>query len=109
MAKKSAKRPRPSFTGLLRIRSQIRTILRSLSHAQAKTSDVHENTRLIRARVEIEKRLERLEWAVTGIKGLHEQRQRYEGRIALLDQKTDRLLGRQFRAGQRWLRRWETL
>lgn len=84
---------RPSFTGLLRIRVQIRTVIASLNHAQAKTIDVHENARLIRAKAEVGKRLELLEWAIQRIKRLHEARRRYETRIALLDQKSERLVG----------------
>ncbi len=109
MASRAAKRIRHSFTGLLRIRVQIRTVIASLNHAQAKTTDIHQNARLIRAKAEVGKRLELLERAIQRIKRLHEVRRRYETRIALLDQKSERLVGRQFRAGQRWLRHWENL
>ena len=97
------------MTGLLRIRSQIRTILTSLNHAQAKTTDVVENARLIRAKVEVEKRLRLLNRAVESAKHLAETRRRYEKRIVQLDEKSERLVGRQFRAGRRWLRHWESL
>lgn len=109
MAPRTAKRTRPSLTSLLRLRSQIRAVLASLNHAQARTSDVHERARLVQAEEEVGKRLERLERALESIKHLHELRRRYEARMALLDQKSEHLIGRQFRAGQRWLRRWENL
>ena len=109
MAPRAAKRIRPSFAGLLRIRSKIRTVLASLGHAQAKTADVFENARLNRAKAEVGKQLMLFERTIDAIKRLQETKRRYEARIAAVDQKSERLLGRRFRGGQRWLRRWETL
>lgn len=66
MSKKS-KKTRPSVAGLSTIRTQMKEIMHSLSHAHAKSTDTSEKQRILLAASDVKKRIDRLTKALVTV------------------------------------------
>ena len=108
MSKKSRKK-RPSVAGLSTIRTQMKEIMHSLSHAHAKSRDSAEKQRISLAASDVEKRIDRLTKALARVQAFRQRKRGYQSRIEEVDQRIQKTVVRAFRAGDRWLRKWVKL
>jgi phage host-nuclease inhibitor protein Gam len=84
-------------------------ILRALRDAQAKARDVGERARIGRAMLEVDKRAQRLAAALDRVAAMRATQERYQARISGLGERIEKLVGRNYRGSERWLRRWKSL
>jgi hypothetical protein len=84
-------------------------IIRALRDAQAKTRDTAERARIDSAMLEVGKRAERLAVAVDRVAAMRARQGSYEARVARLEDRIEKLVGRNYRGTDRWLRRWKNL
>lgn len=103
------RRERPSISGLKRIHSDMVGILRALGEASARAAHTEEKRKISLAKADLDTRLARVGNALARAKLLREKRAAYRARIAATEQKIKDIVGRQCRAGERWLRKWKRL
>jgi uncharacterized protein (DUF4415 family) len=108
MSKRIRKKP-PSVAGLSTIRTEMKEIVHSLSHAHAKSRDPAEKQRISLAASDVEKRIDRLTKALARVRAFQQRKRGYHARIEEVDQRIQQTVLRAFRAGGRWLRKWVKL
>jgi len=107
--RRMAKRKAPSLSGPRTLRSEMLRILRALRDAHAKSREIGERVRIERAMLEVRKRAEKLAAALDRAAALRARQEGYQARIARVGEQIEKLVGRNYRGGDRWLRRWKRL
>lgn len=103
------KKKRPSIAGLVDIRRRMKDEIDYLEQARKRSTSVVEKQQINTAIATIKGKMHQITNTLASIDGFRQKRKKYESRIAVLEKKIETRVGRQFRAGERWLRRWERL
>ena len=83
--------------------------IRALQDARGKARDTSERARIETASEEVSKRAGRLAMAIDKVAALRAKQEAYQERIAALDARIAKIVGRTYRGSQRWLRHWKNL
>lgn len=110
MSRPTKAQPKRLTVGALRrLRGELHGVARSLHDARTKTRDLAERSRIDGALREVGKRVERLGATVAAVASLKTKQKTYEEKIAKLEQRIERIIGRSYRGSYRWLQRWRNL
>ena len=109
MPRKTGRRKAPSVSGLRKFRTEMLSVLRALRDAQARARDVGERARIEGAMLEIGKRAEKLAAVLDRVATMRVRQERYQMLISRLGDRIEKLVGRNYRGAERWLRRWKNL